>query len=419
MIRYDDIVSCYFRLKANKRNTSDQVEFELHWEASCMKLYEDIVNRTMQPTAYTFIVQYPRIREVFASDLQTRILHYYFDERVRPLLELLMTKKTFNNRSGMGQMACQNAVISDIYEASEGFTRDCWVMGLDLKGCFPNIVQQISYDQLREVVDKYYFEHDKDDLLYILSRCVFSFATEHCYRKSPLYMWEKHPKEKSLFEKPKGIGACIGHLLWQIATNYYFHEIDVWCIETFRWYNRYVDDMKIVVTSKTALLLIPELRRRLAKLGATLNEKKFYFQHYTKGTDCLGAHIKMDRIYPNTRIVNRAKEKMKMLSIRPCEKNIPKMLSTMNSYFGIMKSYNGYARIMDVMDLMNPKWSDFIYFDKERLCLSPNKEYTERSSIIRKFNLLKTKDHDTRRKRSTNQRTRRRVAGAVCQDADK
>ena len=398
MIQLEDIIECYFRLRKNKRNTADQVEFELHWEASCVKLYEDIVNRSMQPTAYTFIVYRPKMREIFASDLQTRILHYYIDERIRPILERIMTQKTFNNRKGMGQIACQNAVISDIYEASNGFTRDCWIVGLDLKGCFPNIVQDIAYRQLRKAVEDHYHGDDKDDLLWILSRCVFSFATDHCYRKSKLYEWADYPKEKSMFHKPPGIGACIGHLLWQIATNYYFHEIDLWCVENFRWYNRYVDDMKIVITSKTALLLIPELRRRLSDLGATLNERKFYCQHYTKGTDCLGVHIKMDRIYPNNRIVYRAKQSMLRFNRKPREEQIEKFLSSMNSYFGVMKGTNGYARLRDVLDLMNPAWLEYVEWNKNRLCLQAKPEYSERNRIINKFNLIKNQ-HETRRKR--------------------
>ena len=197
-----DIIQAYKRARHNKRRSSDQVEFELHWETLCLKLYNDIVNHTLRPTAYTFITDYPKAREVFASDMSTRILHHYLDMRMRPLLEARMSDHTFNNRIGMGQNACQNAVISDIYEVSNGFTEDAWIIKLDMSGCFPNIRQDIAYRQLEEVILSDYFGYDKDELIYILSVCVFSYPTYHCYRKSPRDKWSKVPGEKSLFTKP-------------------------------------------------------------------------------------------------------------------------------------------------------------------------------------------------------------------------
>ena len=45
MITIDNIVEAYMTARENKRRSADQVEFELHWEANCMALYDDIVNR--------------------------------------------------------------------------------------------------------------------------------------------------------------------------------------------------------------------------------------------------------------------------------------------------------------------------------------------------------------------------------------
>ena len=132
MIYLDDIINAYFRARKNKRKSPDQVKFEMHWEKNCVQIYDNIINRTLNPTAYTFICDKPRPREVFASDMSTRILHHYLDIRLRPIFEKRLSPHTFNNRVGKGQEVCQNAVIQDIYKLSCGFTKHCFITKLDI-----------------------------------------------------------------------------------------------------------------------------------------------------------------------------------------------------------------------------------------------------------------------------------------------
>ena len=143
-MRLEDIIEVYFEMRRSKRKSPDQAEFEMHWEKHCLNLYNDIINRDYRPTSYAFVTFKPKPREIFASSMSDRILHHYLDNRLRPLLERRMHGHTYNNRVGMGTNACQNAVISDIYEVSRGFTRDAWIIKLDLSGCFPNIVQDVA-----------------------------------------------------------------------------------------------------------------------------------------------------------------------------------------------------------------------------------------------------------------------------------
>ncbi len=389
MITIDDIIGAYKVARRNKRKSADQVEFELHWEANCLRLYEDIVSRSFRPTAYTFVTDYPKPREVFASDMATRVLHHYLDIRLRPLLEKRMSSHTYNNRVDMGQAACQNALINDIYEVSRGFTRDAWIVKVDLSGCFPNINQDIAYRQLVSVILEDYEGEDKDELIYMLQVCVFSYPTHHCYRKSPISKWAAIKPEKSLFNKPDGIGAAIGHLIWQNAVNYYFHEIDEWVLSLGINYERFVDDMVFVVDNKTAFLsyILPELRRRLATLGAAMNESKTYCQHYTKGVEWLGCHIKMDRIYVNHRIVGRGINKAHRMNHHVSARHVEHLLSSINSYLGVCKNVNGFNQAMRIIRAMSDKWWKYVAFNRRRVCLQAVPAYSYRNRIIHQFNL--------------------------------
>lgn len=388
MIQLEDLIEAYFVARSNKRKSPDAVEFELHWESNIVALYNDIVSGTFQPTAYSFIAKTPKPREVFASDFKTRILHHYLDIRLRPLLEQRLSLHTFNNRKGMGQMACTNAVIEDIYEVSEGFTNDnCWIIKCDLTGCFPNINQDIAYKQLEGVILADYHGEDKDELIFMLQRCIYSYPTHHCTFKSTAAERALIPPEKSMFTKPDGIGAAIGHLIWQNAVNYYFHEIDEWVLSMGIKYERFVDDMYFIVNNKEAFLsyFIPELRKRLGELGASLNEKKFYCQHYTKGCECLGTHIKMDRLYPNTRIINRGIAKAREFNRCTRPSKVQSLLSSINSYLGVCKNMNGYKQALRILYALNSKWMEYVEFDKKRVCLKAKEGYKYNDDIIKKF----------------------------------
>ena len=402
-----DIIASYRLARQGSVKSPDQVEYELHWEGNCIKLCEAINSRTYQPTAYSFIVTYPKPREIFASDFSTRVLHHYLHERLVPLLENRLSKHTFNNRKGMGTSACQNAVISDMYEVSNGYTEDAWIIKMDLSGCFPNINQDIAFKQLEAVIKEDYNGRDRDDMLYILRACVFSYPTMHAKYIGDIELRKLISPEKSITTKPLGIGAAIGHLIWQMAVTYYFNDIILWLESIGVHVNVYVDDWYFVVKNKTAFLtyVVPEMRRRLAELGATLNEKKFYCQHVSKGCECLGVHIKQQRIYPNSRVINRALKRAKELNKCVRVGKIEKALQTINSYLGICKNTCGYNQALKIVGTLSEDWKKYIAFNTHRCCLEALQEYSYRNRVI-----IKHKLYEKRRKRRAAQKGKRAAA---------
>ena len=394
MIRLEDIIDAYFVTRQNKRRSADQVEFELHWQSGCMQLYRDIVDRCFQPKAYMFVVKRPKVREVFASDMQTRILHHYLDMRMRPIMEKLMSPHIFNNRKGKGQKAFQNALIEDIYRETAGYTRDAWIIKLDLKACFPNINLDIAFGQMERLLTDHYEGEDKDELLYILRICVYSFPTLHCEVRATPAEVRLIPEGKSVFKKPIGIGASLGFLLWQNAVNWYFQDVCAWMESMEVAYERYVDDWIIVTRNKAVTLayVIPELRRRFARLGARLNESKFYCQHASKGVEALGVHIKMDRVYPNRRLQGRAAMKIREFNRHIDEQSAWELISSVNSYLGLMKTTNGYKTASAMLGNLDGRWYEHIRYDGQRVCI--RSAISRRNYIINKYKL---REHDTDR----------------------
>lgn len=379
----------YYCTRKNKRRSADQVEFEMHLERNLRRLRLAIESRNFRPSAYTFVKLRPRPREVFACGMDMRIIHHYIDIRMRPIIEAELTSRTFNNRKGYGPNEATNALISDIYEVSRGFTRDAWIIKWDIKGYFPNASQDIVYRQLSDLAIRRYEGEDKDDLLYMIKIAVYSYPTNHCWRKSPLSMWALIEPGKSLFCKPDGVGGAIGHLIWQNAMNYYLNEIDHWIVDELGLhYGRFVDDSWIVTDNKEAMLaMMPEIRRRLADLGCTLHPHKFYCQHWSKGVEFIGTHIKIDRVYINNRIVRHAREAIQNLNKCPRVEKLGTFMSSLNSYLGFCKGRNAYGIALDLIDMIDPRWWEFCYFNKRRLCIQAKPQYGYREIVSKKYHL--------------------------------
>ena len=384
---FDTLYTTYTHTLRGKRKSVDALEFGFHLERNLVRLYNDVNRRELQPRPYTFISPYPKPREVFAADFGTKVIQQYIEEILRPEAERRLSPRIFNNRKGKGNVACINQVITDIYYASRGFTRDCWIIKVDMKGYFPNASQDIAYQHLCDMAKASCNGDELSEMEYLIAVNIYHRAAEYAYRKSARHLWEDIPAEKSLFSKPAGTGGAIGHLIWQLAMTYYMNDVVMW-LSSFAKVSVYMDDITIVTDNKEmALSMIPELRRRLHNLGVTLHSHKFYCQHYTKGVEVVGRHIKMDRVYVNNRCVRRAFEKLRMFNQRASPSQAEKFVSCANSYLGIFKTCNGYSIVRRYIAAINPRWWDYIAYDDSRKCINVKPKYRRRNRIVQHYNL--------------------------------
>ncbi|MGN0929174.1 MAG: reverse transcriptase domain-containing protein [Alphaproteobacteria bacterium] len=388
MLTLNVIYEIIYDLHQRNPQSPGQVEFELHWQANGLKIKNDVNNRKFRPESFTFVADYPIYREIFTSDKKTGVLQRLLCSKFTPILEKVLCENVHNNRIGKGTIGCINSVLNHIYEITDGYRTDGYILKLDIKGCFPNINLDIAYDKLKNLLLNHYKEDDLDDMLYILQVCIFSYPTKHCIRKSPIWKWKNIKEEKSLFSKQDGIGAPLGYELNQKMVLYFFSDIDWYLYDLHILFDRYVDDIYIFSKSKAILSIIPQIRDKMKELGATLHPNKFYFQHYTKGMECLGKHIKKDRIYTNNRIIRKAIERVKYYNKHINEDNILPLISTINSYLSHCKQGNGYNQAKKIIKFLDKKWMKYVHFNKKRLTLQRNDEYSHRKVIIKKYNLL-------------------------------
>ena len=351
MIRLEDLFCVYYKARSNKRRSRDSVAFEQNLERNLHSLWKSINERTFRADSnYAFVVSYPKPREIFATEMKNRIVHHYLDWRLRPIYESVLSDRTFNNRKGKGLHKAIDTYRNDIAELTDNYTKDAWCAHVDLKGYFPNANVEIALAQQLELIDKYYYGDDKDDLRYMMTVCMRSDPARNCMVFVPRSEWDAIAPEKSLFNKPVGVGAAIGFLCWQNAMGLYINDVVKW-LQSFNFMRVvvFVDDIYIVTRDKDKFLsLMPEFRQRLSMLKVELNEKKFYCQHYSKGIMCLGTMLKFGRRYIKNKSFNNAMRKIDELSVNT--DGAKRILCSMNSHLGMLKNIEQKRRMSEFVN---------------------------------------------------------------------
>ena len=173
MIRLEDLFCVYYKARSNKRRSRDSVVFEQNLERNLYGLWKSINERTFRADSnYAFVVFSPKPREIFATEMKNRIIHHYLDWRLRPIYESVLSERTFNNRKGKGLHKAINTYRQDIIDLTENYTKDAWLVHLDLKGYFPNADVEIALSQQLWLIDRFYEGEDKDDLKFMMEKCM-------------------------------------------------------------------------------------------------------------------------------------------------------------------------------------------------------------------------------------------------------
>lgn len=387
MIDFETILEAYLDCRKRKRSTVGATEFELNYVQNLVELMNEVNSRQYRiGKSICFIVRYPRYREVFAGEFRDRVIHHYIALRLEPLFERIFCGRTYNCRKGKGQLAGVVQLAEDIREESENYTKDAYVMKVDLKGFFMSIIKSKLARMIDYFIVEYYKGDDKEDLRWICNLVVMHRPELNCERRSPFWMWNFIPKEKSLFTNGEDRGIAIGNLFAQLFANFLLNTID-WKIDAVCVrHNRYVDDISFVSKDKKKLLsIIPMLRIELGKLGLRLNEKKFYLQHYSKGVQFTGAVIKPDRIYVANHTINSfafAVERLGKAAEMGMIDDINKNIASVNSYLGIMSHYNEYATKRRIMAKLPPKFYEYCYIEGHFDIVKLKYKYTEKAIFM-------------------------------------
>ena len=343
-----------------------------------------LILKDMNLPTITFVITKPDYREIFAANFRDRIVHHWIRQRIEPLLEQQMIPTTFNCRKGKGTLAAQMYVAQAIRDVSNNYTRDCYVMKLDIKGFFMSIDRQRICDKVVSFVTDRYHEGDVDTLLFLLQKVLLNAPERDCVRRGNVSLWRYIKPHKSLFTNGDGKGLPIGDLVEQMAANLLLDDTDHFITETLGiTMARYVDDMVLISDSKQRLLdAVPMIREYMQQTaGVTLHPDKFYLQHYSKGVKFIGAVTKQGRTYISNRTVNNAFATVRRFNRDKCSKACAAdLVASVNSYLGIMRHHATYNIRKRLAKTITPKWYHTITIDSNcnKAMVKPSLSYRNR-----------------------------------------
>jgi len=388
MVTTDGLLKAYYDCRRRKRHTASAIVYEMDYETKLIALRDRINNRVYQPgKSICFVVTRPRYREVFAASFEDRIVHHYIALRLEPLFELVFSPRTFNCRKEKGQLYGINILKQDIRDCSENYTRTCWIMKLDLQGFFMSIDKALLADLIDRFITQYYTGSDIDDLRYLCRIVVLHCPEKNCEKHSPAHYWDYLPANKSLFTNGEGKGVAIGNLFAQLFANFLLNEFD-WFLEEIgiKYHGRYVDDFYCIHQDKAVLLnAVPLIRDKLAEFGLTLNPKKFYFQHYTKGVEFTGAVVKPKTSYCCNRTITNFIAAVRRLNNAKTLRQVEHAVCSINSYLGLLRHHNEYGMRKKVLGMIERPAYEYIYIKGRYEIVALKNKYKKRIQTYKRI----------------------------------
>jgi len=388
MVTTAGLLEAYYDCRRNKRKTASALVYEMDYESKLIALRDRINTRTYAPgKSICFVVTRPRYREVFAASFEDRIVHHYIALRLEPLFEQAFCPYTYNCRKGKGQLYGTNMLRQQIIECSDNYTTDCYIMKLDLRGFFMSIDKKILARLIDSFVDEAYQGDDKDDLRHLCQIVILHEPEKNCERHSPASYWNYLPANKSLFTNGEGKGVAIGNLFAQLFANFLLNSLD-WMIEDLgiKYHGRYVDDFYMIHPDKTVLLsAVPRIREKLSELGLELNERKFYFQHYTKGIEFTGSIVKPNRVYTCNRTITNFIAAVRRLNKAKDLRQAEHAVNSINSYLGLLRHNNEYNTRKRVLMMIESQAYEYVYIKKNYRILALKNKYKKRVQTYKRI----------------------------------
>lgn len=390
---YNDIERAYDSCIKNKRHSNGAKTFNENKLENLFKLLEKLNDGTYEIRhSYTFIVEKPVCREVFAADFSDRIVHHLVINETLKYFEKEFCNTAYACRKNMGVLYGVDSIFKQLEDITNNYTEDAYVLKLDLKSFFMSIDKQLLTDMVTQFLEeKYPNNKKKQPLMALFQQIIMNRPEQDCLKVGDINLWGKLEKGKSLFDTNGERGLPIGNLTSQILANFYLNPLDRYITQElgFKYYGRYVDDFIVIDKDKTKLLQAVKLIEEFCKnkLHITLHPKKRQILHYSKGFRFIGAVIQKDRKYT----IDRTRGYVKSLVDKYKKPNLDKadiLFRSINSYFGFLRQTSSYRFRKKILKqiLEDYGWNKYFHSDENYAKLLYNDETKERL----RDNLFKT-----------------------------
>ena len=369
-LAYDDCIR-------GKMSSPQAIEYMQIAEEDLPKLAWEMWTGTYEPSTSTcFLVEYPKLREVFAANFRDRIVHHWICLRLEPLFEDRFESQgnvSFNCRKGFGTQKAVDSVREGFERVTAHYTRPAWVFKGDLVGFFMSISKSRLWYLLERFIIRRYHGDYKDILLNLTKVTVMHHPEKNCILNTAPEKWLNLAQNKSMFTCGEDRGEPIGNLTTQLFANFLLSFFDMFVQFVFRGrnysYARFVDDFVIACDDiKYLMSSIPRLEAFLRdSLLLELHRNKRYIQPFSHGVKFVGSAIKPFRTYLSNKTVGRMMERVhgfndlcgqkEELTSLDCQR----IEQVMNSYLGFCRPHRTYRIRRRVLDGFGPGFFRYFY----------------------------------------------------------
>jgi len=327
-----DLFQAYYDCRKTKRNTWNARIFEERLEKNLMNLYYDLKEGSYKiGRSICFLVEKPKIREIWAANFRDRVVHHLLYNKIRD---------RFHNSFIFDSYACipgkgTHRAVDRAEHLCISLTRDYKDKAYYLKLDIANYFVSIRKDILSKLIAK---KVPEKDWMALADQILNHDPTDNVYIKSDPKLLELIPPHKSLFAA-KGNGLPIGNLSSQFFANIYLNELDQFAKHRLKITHmvRYVDD--IVIFDKDPKKLHSYIKPMddyiRENLKVHFHPNKIEINTLENGFKMLGFVVRPRARYIRQETVQRATSKLwLMLRTKEPRRNIR---AVVNSYFGIFR----------------------------------------------------------------------------------
>jgi retron-type reverse transcriptase len=301
---FENLHQAYINCRKSKTQTFYCKQFSYDLEDNLFRLNKQLGNRTYKPMrSIAFIVQQPKIREIFAADFRDRVIHHLLYNYLAPIFERIFIYDSWACRKDKGT----HGAMLRVQEFAVRLERETalgagYYLKMDIKSFFTSIDKDILYALIAKKVKS-------GEILWLTRVIIFHDSARDIPPRiqSQQSLFDRLPPDKSLFTAPLGKGLPIGNLTSQFFANVYLNELDQFVKHELKakYYVRYVDDFLILAQDRAQLEAYRSAITEFVthKLALTVHPNKVFIRSISSGIDFVGYVVRPDYILIRKRVV--------------------------------------------------------------------------------------------------------------------
>jgi len=337
-VTFENLHTAYLDCRKRKSHTLNHLRFFYNLEENLLKLEGELASRTYRPgRSIAFVVEKPKIREIFAAEFRDRVVHHLLYNYLSPYYDRLFIYDSWACRKNKGTHRAMARIKRFVFEIERerersGAAGPNYYLKMDIKSFFTTIDKEILYGLIAKKI--------KNEEILWLAKTIIMYDPAHDIPpkiQSRPSLFERLPSEKSLFRVAKGKGLPIGNLTSQFFANVYLNELDQFVKHTLKAkrYVRYVDDFLIIEPDRATL---ERFKAEITgfvreKLALTVHPDKQIVRPLSDGIDFVGYIVKPGYVLIRKRIVWEWRRKLE---------TVPR--ASAGRAKEIMESYAAHAR---------------------------------------------------------------------------